>query len=282
MKKQFLAALALSTVFYVGCGGGDKPVAEAPPQVPSDGTSQMVSSGSGAPSAVNSAIVTPTEPKEIVRVFLEAMRKGDGQQLSALFTEAARKEIERQGLPIEPTGSAQATFTIDEATPQGDEMLVSSTWLEPEVEGQEPQKMEVVWILYKDVPGWRIAGMAVATGPTENDLEVVNFENLDEPTVEQPTPPQERVANLPNGATAGGSPVGGGFPATGGQPGAGGLPSVQGGGNLPPSGLPSSGGTGSLPQLPPLPGNGLPPSGGLPPAGGFPPAGGLPPANFQQ
>jgi hypothetical protein len=151
--------------------------------VPSDATPQMVSNGGAAPSAVNSAVVTPTEPKEIVRVFLEAMRKGDGQQLSALFTEAARKEIERQGLPIDPTGSAQATFTIDEVTAQGEEILVSSTWLEPEVDGQPPQKMEVVWILYKDVPGWRIAGMAVATGPTENDVENVNFENLDEPTM---------------------------------------------------------------------------------------------------
>jgi hypothetical protein len=110
--------------------------------------------------------------KEIVRVFLEAMRKGDGQQLSALFTEAARKEIERQGISIEPPGSAQATFTIDDVTQQGEEILVSSTWLEPEVEGQPPQKMEVVWVLYKDVPGWRVAGMAVATGPTENDLEL--------------------------------------------------------------------------------------------------------------
>lgn len=274
MKKQFLASLALSTIFYVGCGGGDKPVADAPPQAPSDASSQLVSTGSTAPAAVNSTVVTPTEPKEIVRVFLEAMRKGDGQQLSALFTEAARKEIERQGISIEPPGSAQATFTIDDVTQQGEEMLVSSTWLEPEVEGQPPQKMEVVWVLYKDVPGWRVAGMAVATGPSESDLEVVNFENLDEPTMEQPAPPQQRVANLPNGTPAGGGAAPNGLPANGG------LPSNAGPGSLPPAGLPASGGTGSLPQLPPLPGTGLPPSGGLPPAGSLPPAGGLPPANF--
>ncbi|MCU0711038.1 MAG: hypothetical protein MUC43_03190 [Pirellula sp.] len=263
MKKQFLAALAISTVFYVGCGGGDKPVADAPPQVPSNTNTQMVSSGTAAPSAVNAAVVIPTEPKEIVRVFLEAMRKGDGQQLSVLFTNAARKEIERQGLPIDPTGSAQATFTIDEVTEQGEEILVSTTWLEPEAEGQPPQKMEVVWILYKDVPGWRIAGMAVATGPTENDLEIVNFENLDEPTMEQPAPPQERVANLPNGQTAGGLPGG----AV--QPG----PASAGG-------LPTGGAFGASPQLPPLPGAGSPTSGGLPPVGGLPAAGGLPPANL--
>lgn len=270
MKKQFLAALALSTVFYVGCGGGDKPVADAPPQVPTADSPQMVSSGNTAPAAANAGVVTPTDPKEIVRVFLDAMRKGDGQQLAALFTEAARKEIDRQGITIEPPGSAQATFTIGEATMQDDEILVSSTWLEPEVEGQTPKEMEVVWVLHKDAPGWRVAGMAVAVGPTENDLEIVNFENLDEPTMEQPAPPQERVATLPNAPAPAGV---GGLPATSG------LPNNTGAGSLPPAGLPSSGSTGTLP---PLPGNGLPPVGSLPPAGDLPPAGGLPSANFPQ
>ena len=276
MKKQFLAALALSTVFYVGCGGGDKPVADAPPQVPAADSPSMVSSGNSAPSAAAAGVLTPSDPKEIVRVFLEAMRKGDANQLAALFTEAARKEIERQGITIEPPGSAAATFTIGDATMQDDEVLVSSTWVEPEVEGEAPKEMEVVWVLHKDIPGWRVAGMAVAVGPTENDLEIVNFENLDEPTMEQPAPPQGRVATLPNAP----APTG----ATG-LPGNQGLPGNPGAGALPASGLPGGGVSG---QLPPLPMNGLPPSGnlpptgGLPPAGGLPPSGGLPPANFPQ
>jgi hypothetical protein len=227
MKNLFWASLALSTVFYVGCGGGDKPVADVPPQVSTGSQSQLVSTGNAPTSAMPSHAAVPSDPKEIVRVFLEAMRKGDGQQLAALFTDAARREIERQGIAIEPPGSAQATFTIGDATMEDGEVLVSSTWLEPEVEGQPPQTMEVVWVLHKDVPGWRIAGMVVATGPSEDDIEIVNFENLDEPTAEQPLPPQERVANLP-GAPNGGSVSG--------------LPSLPPAGDFPPEGLPPTGG----------------------------------------
>jgi hypothetical protein len=270
MKRRVGATTALMMAFFVGCGGGDKQTAEAPPQV---GQTQNTAATTGA-GTTQFNVKIPEDPKEIVQTFLDAMRQGNADQLAALFTKAAREEIKRQGIQIQPPGSSKATFTIGEVEKRDQEILVQSSWVEPQVDGQPPQNMEVVWVLHQDPEGWRVSGMAVATGPQDDDIELVDFEHLDEPTQQQPAPPQGRMANLPNASAGGIAPQGynpqGGFPQ-------GNLP--QGGapqGGFPQNGLPQNGlPQGGLPQggLP----NGLP-QGGLP-QGGLPsglPQGGLP------
>lgn len=269
MKRILWAPVALSLAFTVGCGGGDNKTADAPVNA----NPTVAQSGSAGQPAPSTNIVTPTDPKDIVRVFLDAMRAGNAEQLSALFSTAAREEIARQGIKIAPPGSAQATFEIQDAVPQGDAILVTSRWIEPPMAaGETPQEMEVLWVLRKEAAGWRVCEMAVDPG-TGEEYEVVNFEKLDEPgtapAAQTPAAPASRVAALPGApSSVPASPVGA-MPA--GQT----MPlSNFGSAGLPGSGTPASGLPGGLPQSAPLggtPNNALP--GALP---------GLPPASLPQ
>jgi ketosteroid isomerase-like protein len=265
MKRIHWAPVALSLAFTVGCGGGDNKTADAPVAA---NTPTAFAGGAGLPVA-STNIVTPTDPKDIVRVFLDAMRAGNAEQLSALFSSAAREEIARQGIQIAPPGSAQATFEIQDAVPQGEAILVTSKWIEPPTaSGEQPQEMEVLWVLRKETAGWRVCEMAVDPG-TGEEYEVVNFEKLDEPgtapAAQTPEAPATRVAALPG--TPGSippAPPAGGLPT--GQP----RPQSNFGG----AALPGAGFSGGLPQTAPATGA---PNGALP--GALP---GLPPASLPQ
>lgn len=260
MKRILWAPVALSLAFTVGCGGGDNKTADAPVNA----NPTLAQSGAAGQTGPSTDIVIPTDPKDIVRVFLDAMRAGNANQLSALFSTAARAEIARQGIKIAPPGSAQATFEIQDAVPQGDAILVTSRWIEPPTAaGEVPQEMEVLWVLRKEDAGWRVCEMAVDPG-TGEEYEVVNFEKLDEPgaapAAQTPAAPASRVAALPGApGSVPPAPVGGT-----------GLPGYA----QPSSALPTSGLPGGLPPAAPAPGvpnNALP--GSLP---------GLPPASLPQ
>ena len=188
----------------------------------------------------------------------------------AMFSTNARAEIQKHGIKIEPPGSAQATFEIGEAAPQGDAILVSSLWKEPPTTvGEVPQEMEVVWELRKEAAGWRVCGMAVDPG-TGEEYEVVNFEKLDEPEAGVPQAPQTRMASLPQGVPSGPNTPGmnGVQGMSNGQGFTGGLPAAGSGYAAPSQGIPSSNNVNN----PSFPGSGLP-SSSLPagmPQSGFP------------
>jgi hypothetical protein len=283
MKKTLFLPAALSFAMFVGCGSKPDQVANGPAAV---GDIPSTAGVNGSPS--QNQVVLPSDPKEIVRVFLDAMREGKGEQLAALFSTNARAEIQKHGIKIEPPGSAQATFEIGEAAPQGDAMLVSSLWKEPPATvGEVPQEMEVVWELRKEAAGWRVCGMAVDPG-TGDEYEIVNFEKLDEPETGAPQAPQTRMASLPQGIPAGtNAPQMTGAAGMTGAPGVGNGQGFNGGAPMPGSGyvapapgVPSSNST----NYQSMPGSGLPSSGlpaGMPPSGfssGSQPTGGLPPA----
>ncbi len=222
MKRFFLASVAMSLAMYVGCGGGSTPTGtpstnnQTSTAPAATSTSNSVGANSSLslpalPPVMNSPaqagsvagnVVLPEDPKEIVRVFMDAMRSGNGEQLTALFSSAARAEIEKQGMRIEPPGTSQARFEVEDAAPHNDAMLVSSKWIEPPtVEGEEALESEVLWELRKELGGWRICGMAFDPG-TGEELQVVNFENLAAPGVSPLAEPATRVASLPEGASA--------------------------------------------------------------------------------
>lgn len=192
MKKLFWIPLAATAALVSGCGSN-------PPTATKDApaTNGSIASNSlpaqprtGTPSQL------PTEPKEVVRLFLDSMRQGNGTQLAALLSTAAREEITRKKLEIDPLGSPLATFQIGEAgthPEQPDSMLVSTVWSEPAQNGQPEANLDVVWALRKEATGWRICEMAVDPMNGE-DVQIVNFEYL-EP--EQPAPQEQRVASLP-------------------------------------------------------------------------------------
>ena len=265
MKKSIWLPLATGVLLASGCGTKD--------EIASSGTS----TASTANAQNGAALTTPSDPKEVVRLFLDSMRQGNGAQLSSLLSTLAREEIKRKELEIAPLGSPMATFQIIEAAEQNGGMLVSSTWTEPEQPGQPLTELEVVWELRKEPDGWRICGMAV--DPKNGDeVQIVDFEKL-EP--EKPAQDPQRVAALPNVPT--GLPVNnvapvGNYPANNGAapnnafpasnlPPAGNYGPAPTGNSQPASNLQVTGFQPAVPSPSKYPAsqpNGLPQSGGLP------------------
>ncbi len=246
MKKSLWLPLATGVLLISGCG-----------------TKQDVANTENPTSAASGTKVADTpaaasDPKEVVRQFLDSMRQGNATRLSSLLSSLAREEIKRKQLEIAPLGSPNAVFQVIQAVQDGEGMLVESTWTEPEQAGQPATELEVVWELRKENVGWRICGMAVDPKNGE-EVQIVDFERL-EP--EQPAQEPQRVASLPNAPT--------GFPAAAGAP-MGNLPSINSGlpNNSAPINYPTNN---TVPNTAPAPVN-YAPAGNLPPAGSQPPQG---------
>ncbi len=193
MKKLLWIPIAATAVLVSGCGS-NPPTATMDTPVATGSTASNSLPSQSRPGATSQL---PTEAKEVVRLFLDSMRQGNGTQLAALLSTAAREEITRKKLEIDPLGSPMATFQIGESgshPEQPDSMLVSTVWSEPAQNGQPEANLDVVWGLRKEATGWRICEMAVDP-MNGDDVQIVNFENL-EP--EQPAPQEQRVASLPN------------------------------------------------------------------------------------
>ena len=264
MKKSIWLPLAAGVLLTFGCG-----------KSPDIASTDPASATKIASTKNGSGLTTPSDPKEVVRLFLDSMRQGNGAQLSSLLSSLAREEIKRKQLEIAPLGSPLATFQIVEAAEQDGGMLVSSTWTEPpEQPGQPATELEVVWELRKETEGWRICGMAV--DPKNGDeIQIVDFEKL-EP--EQPTHEPQRVASLPNapvanvGNAGNTGALGGNFPPNSPQINNS-VPSNVPPGNFPPATIYGQAPTGNFP----------PANNALPPAAGYPPTSlpsSLPPSNY--
>jgi len=145
-------------------------------------------------------------------MFSDSIRRGDKETTIKLITLAARKEIQRRGMTIDPPGSPEASYKIGEVKfldEDKDAAYVESVWIEPGVDGQPSQQTEVVWAVNKEPEGWRISGLAIDMGPNEQPT-LVDFENLDMGVVDAPSnSPSDKVA----GATA--APASNGFQAPG-------------------------------------------------------------------
>ncbi len=260
MKKSLWLPLAAGALLVTGCG--------TKPEVANTGAAD--SGAKTTVAATGKTPVAPSDPKEVVRLFLDSMRQGNGNQLSMLLSSLAREEIKNKQLEIAPLGSPEATFKILEAAQDGEAMFVESSWTEPAQAGQPGTELEVVWELRKEPAGWRICGMAVDPKNGE-EIQVVDFEKLEpeQPAAQDP----QRVASLPNAPAA--------FPANTNAPaGQNNQPAFnaqQPAGSFPPAGNYQPAGNN-------LPGGNVQPAGNyVPAATGFPsnqptnqPAGGLP------
>ena len=116
-------------------------------------------------------------PESVVRIFLQAARSGDETTATQLLTRKARQQTEKEGLALEPPGTPTMRFTIGDAEIPSDDpqaAYVGSTWTESQ--GTSGESFAVTWILRRQADGWRIAGMATQTAPTEQPM-WLNFED---------------------------------------------------------------------------------------------------------
>jgi len=122
--------------------------------------------------------VKASEPSVAVKSFLSALQNEKGDVAFGLITARARDAMHAAGLSPQPVGSQSATYTVGRTefvTPEKDGAYVSSIWSEPLGSGQFDQ-YEIVWVLRKEVTGWRIAGMASEVLPGQPPL-FLDFEN---------------------------------------------------------------------------------------------------------
>jgi hypothetical protein len=123
--------------------------------------------------------IDPNGPDGAVAVFLEAVRKGDDQAASGMFTSVARERADQMGLNVAPQGSDTAEFQVGEVTLRGEAAAhVESTWSDLVAEG-ERRTDEITWNLRRETEGWRISGMSTTVLTGEPPLEL-DFENPEE------------------------------------------------------------------------------------------------------
>jgi hypothetical protein len=130
------------------------------------------------PTAGQAATSSSATPDRVVFEFLEAFRNGDDERATNLLTETARARTAEMDLVVAPPASSSAQFEVGEVeyvTPEKDGAHVASTWAEPDEDGTQ-HVHEVIWVLRKEAPGWRILGMATKVFDDAPPL-ILNFED---------------------------------------------------------------------------------------------------------
>lgn len=178
----------------VGCGGSSD-------KNPADSTiAKGGSQATGTPGGKTVSTVVP--PNEIVAMFADSVRRGDKETMAKLITTAARAEIQRRGITIDPPGSPEASYKLGEVRfldEDKDAAYVESVWIEPPQDGQPAIQTEVVWAVTLEDQGWRISGLAIDMG-ADQPATIVDFEDLQEAVVEDP----QSAGKIANAAPADG------------------------------------------------------------------------------
>jgi hypothetical protein len=118
-------------------------------------------------------------PAQAVAHFLDAVRRGDDQAATAMFTPLAREKANEIGLAVAPRGSDTATFEVGKTEyPSESTAHVQSTWSDLGEDGQRHSDA-IQWSLEKLSEGWRVAGMTATVFPGEPPLEL-SFEDPEE------------------------------------------------------------------------------------------------------
>ncbi len=192
MKSTVWILAAVLTVGSIcGCGGKEKKE-----------SSNVTSAAENAPAASqpssDQVTVKSSTPQEAVTEFLDSLRSGNDKTAEALLTSKAREETAAHDMVVAPPGAPNATYSIGRVQhPDGqdDAAYVSCTWSEKN--GTDEASYEVVWILRKETPGWRIAGMATQLTDAEEPV-FLNFEDLSQLASELESAEREaEVANRP-------------------------------------------------------------------------------------
>jgi hypothetical protein len=166
----FLVALALTAW---GCNKTDQSEKAG---TQTDTTAQAGESQKASSAAAEDPAAKLDGPKLTVYQFLEALRKGDDEKANSLLTPLAREKTAAMDYRLTPTASDNARFTIDNVDYVGDDgARVAMTWTDVDDEGK-PTSDKAVWVLRKEVEGWRVVGTAAVFFPGDEPV-VLNFES---------------------------------------------------------------------------------------------------------
>ena len=140
----------------VGCAGSESP----------SPTTQAPSSATSSATEQPAAATTPdtSTPERAVAVFLDAVRRGDDQVASSMFTPLAREKTAELDIQVAPRGSDTAKFDVGEVQYLDEAQTgarVKSAWTDLDPEGK-PRTDDIVWMLRRAADGWRVAGRDAA------------------------------------------------------------------------------------------------------------------------
>jgi hypothetical protein len=167
---------------FTGCGGQEST---------NSGSTAATSASPEAVAAVSEPTQVPVAaetPQQAVNTFLNALQTGDEKAAAAMLTTKARQETEAHDMVVEPPGAPNATYAIgrvEHPNENADAAYVSCVWSEKYQDGTE-ESYEVVWVLRREAPGWRVAGMATRLDDSDEPV-FLDFEDLEamEDTVQQ-------------------------------------------------------------------------------------------------
>jgi hypothetical protein len=198
--------LVVFGVGLIGCGKspspGDGPASSGSPAASTEAqaSSQGTSTASSLDRVEDLASQDTSKPESAVAVFLEALRRGEDEIFTRMYTRAARTQLARLDSPIGPIASDTARFEVGEVEyyPE-DRAGVACTWTDLDMHGN-PHTLDLVWILRREPEGWRVGGLAAAMGPDEPPM-MLDFEKLDETLQQidearQRSEPTSEVGNL--------------------------------------------------------------------------------------
>lgn len=175
MRRFSLSSVVLlAGLTFFGCNksGDSMPAAS----IPGD-SSQSPSALTNNHSAGTIKLPANAGPDVVVSTFLDATRAGNEAAATDLLTSKAREETAKEGLTLDPPGTPSMQYKIAKVEfleDNKDAAYVNSIWTESQ--GDIQDSFEVVWVLRRQLDGWRIAGMAASTVPEEPPV-FLNFED---------------------------------------------------------------------------------------------------------
>jgi hypothetical protein len=156
MRHPGFVVLVVVVSVFIGCGG------------PSADSKSDTASDEGAPGQQ----LEP--PAKAIAHFLDAVRRGDKQAATAMFTPVAREKAKEIGLAVAPRGSETARFEVGQVHYLSDKAArVDSTW------SDSGEVDSIQWNVHQVPEGWRVAGMTAVVFADEPKLEL-NFEDPEE------------------------------------------------------------------------------------------------------
>ncbi len=167
MWRNKVAVIILGALAgLAGCGKPSAPASIASQESPGQPATQA-----DAPTAET--------PQGAVTIFLSAVCAGNDAHAASMLTDLARQKTAEMDLEVAPPGSDTAEFRIGAIELVGEDAArVACTWSDLDEDGRRGEE-QILWVLRREEPGWRIAGMAPTIFPGEPPL-LLNFEDPEE------------------------------------------------------------------------------------------------------
>jgi hypothetical protein len=168
----WLSLIILISIGFYGCSKSEQQSGND-----QDRNNQPFTSNTAFNRADNESSLEP--PAAACHEFLKAVCSGNDAKAAQMLSTAAREKTAAFGLNVTPSASDTAQFSIGKVEYVNDDGARVLTTLSDIDEDGRRHSENAVWVLRKEVQGWRIVGAAETVFPDEPPL-VYNFEDPEE------------------------------------------------------------------------------------------------------